>query len=413
MYNPFFLNPKVWQHLHVGPLSPYVDAFAQYLLEQGYATSSAYDKLHVVAKLSRWLEEHDLSVKALNEQHIAAFLHQLHRRQQRAQRGDLTTVQALLQQLRSCGIIETSPTTIDNSALAQLERDFAQYLTRERGLTPATVINYVPVARRFLTTRFGNGSLELGELDGQDVTHFVLNQASHYSPRSAQLMTTALRSFFRFLRLRGALPLDLMAAVPTVASWRCAEVPKYLQPDQIEQLLLSCPRRTAVGLRDYAILLLLARLGLRAGELARLSLDDIDWHAGWLTVRGKGSRLAQLPLPVDVGDALASYLRDGRPKCTTRCVFVRSRAPYLGFAGASAIDCIVRVAITRAGLKPTLRGAHLLRHSLATRMLRQGASMAEIGQILRHRLPQTTEIYAKVDQTALRALAQPWPGEQA
>lgn len=170
-------------------------------------------------------------------------------------------------------------------------------------------------------------------------------------------MATALRSFFRFLRLHGALTLDLTAAVPTVASWRCAEVPKYLQPEQVEQLLLSCNRRTAVGQRDYAILLLLARLGLRAGELAQLSLDDIDWHAGLLTVRGKGSRLAQLPLPIDVGEALVSYLRDGRPACTTRCVFVRSCAPYLGFVGASGIDCIVRRAITRAGLKPTLRGA--------------------------------------------------------
>jgi integrase len=180
----------------------------------------------------------------------------------------------------------------------------------------------------------------------------------------------------------------------------------------VEQLLRCCDRDRVAGQRDYTVLLLLARLGLRAGEVVHLHLDDIDWRAGRLHVRGKGGRSDVLPLPTDVGEALATYLRGGRPRCSTRRVFVRARAPYAGFASSAAIDSIVRRALQRAGLEPPRKGAHLLRHSLATGMLRDGASLAEIGQLLRHRLPQTTEIYAKVDPVALSALAQPWPGER-
>jgi site-specific recombinase XerD len=204
---------------------------------------------------------------------------------------------------------------------------------------------------------------------------------------------------------------DLSSAVPAVANWRLSEVPKFIAPRQVEQLLHSCNLGHSTEQRDYTVLLLLARLGLRAGEVVHLCLEDIDWHTGLLHVRGKGGRADTLPLPVDVGEALAIYLRNGRPRCRTRRVFVRARAPYTGFASSVAIDSILRRALRRAGLEPPRKGAHLLRHSLATEMLRNGASMAEIGQLLRHHLPQTTEIYAKVDSRALGALAQPWPGE--
>jgi site-specific recombinase XerD len=223
-------------------------------------------------------------------------------------------------------------------------------------------------------------------------------------------MVTALRSFLRFLYQRGDITSDLASALPSVANWRLSHLPKSLLPEQVERLLASCDRQTAIGRRDFAILLLLARLGLRAGEVVALTLEDLDWEAGAFTVHGKGNRREQLPLPEDAGDALVDYLRHGRPPCTSRRVFIRGRAPHQGFSSSVAVCDVVRRALVRAGLNPPFKGAHLLRHSLATSMLRGGASLGEIGDILRHCRPETTQIYAKVDLDALRALTPPWPG---
>jgi site-specific recombinase XerD len=214
----------------------------------------------------------------------------------------------------------------------------------------------------------------------------------------------------RYLRYRGDLATNLAASVPSVACWSLSEIPKYLEPIQVQCILDHCDQKTATGLRDYAILLLLARLGLRAGEVAFLMLEDIDWEAGQITVHGKGGRSALFPLPVDVGEAVAAYLQNGRPTCSSRSVFVTGRAPRLGLPGPGNISSIARRALARAGIDSHHKGAHRLRHSLATQMLRQGASLAEIGEVLRHRNPNTTAIYAKVDLTALRTLALPWPG---
>jgi site-specific recombinase XerD len=222
-------------------------------------------------------------------------------------------------------------------------------------------------------------------------------------------MTTAFRSFFRFLFQRGELQADLAASVPTVANWRLSTVPKYLVPKEAKRVLKACNRRTAVGRRDYAILLLLARLGLRAGEVVALQLEDVNWRAGEILVRGKGLLHDRMPLPSNVGQALVSYLRRDRPRCQTRRVFVCRKAPRRGFANPSTLSTIVRRALTRADLHPPLKGAHLLRHSLATSMLRSGAKMGEIAEILRHQALNTTEIYAKVDFEGLRSLAHPWP----
>jgi integrase/recombinase XerD len=242
------------------------------------------------------------------------------------------------------------------------------------------------------------------------MTTFVLGHARTMSPRYAQGMVSALRSICRFLRQRGAIDHDLAAAMPSVSDWRLATIPKYLNPEEVERVLETCDRQTAVGRRDYAILLLLARLGLRAGEIIALELDDIHWRAGEILVRSS-KRLPQdqLPLVAELGDALATYLRRDRPPHITRHVFLCTRAPRRGFANPSTVSAIVRRALARAGLSPMLKGAHLFRHSLATRMLRHGASLPEIGVVLRHRTVQTTEIYAKVDLDGLRALAQPWP----
>jgi len=405
-----FSDSKAWQRMHVGPLGPYIDTFAQHLLQQGYAVWTIIDKLRVVTKLSQWLEFHQLGLGALDEQQVTAFIHQLHQREHRTYHGDHTTLRMFLEHMRSCGILPVSVPKVEANALVLLEQDFIQYLREQRGLSAATLHNYLPFARCFLSERFGQGAVELKRLSTSDVSEFVLRHAPKLGPACAKLMVTALRSFFRFLHQSGQLDMDLANAVPTVAHWCLSTLPKYLEPEQVDQLLQSCDQNTTLGQRNHTVLLLLARLGLRAGEVVKLSLDDIDWHAGLLTVRGKGSQVDQLPLQMDVGEALATYLSQGRPICTTRRVFVRSRAPYVGFASSVAIDSIVRRALKRAGLTPLHQGAHLLRHSLATRMLRQGASLTEIGQVLRHRLRQTTEIYAKIDQATLGALAQPWPG---
>lgn len=393
-----------------GPLAPFADSIAQRLHEQGYAPWTVRDKLRVVAKLSHWLDEHRLPVEVLDEHRVCAFLQEFQEEERRACHGDRTTLRGLLKQLSDDGVIPEPRDAADVGARAEIVQEFSRYLTQQRGLSAATIANYVAVVGRFLSHRFGETPVDLAALQARDLIGFVLAQARRLSPKPAQLVVTALRGFLRFLYQRGQIAVDLAAGVPTVADWRLARVPKYLPPEQVELLLERCDQRTVVGQRDYSILLLLARLGLRAGEVVHLCLDDVDWTEGLLTVRGKGGRWRQLPVPVDVGEAMARYLRWGRPPCTTRRVFVRLRAPHAGFAGSVAIDCIVSRALARAGLNPPSRGAHLLRHSLATGMLRKGASLAEIGQLLGHRLPQSTEIYAKVDERALADLAQPWPG---
>jgi site-specific recombinase XerD len=319
----------------------------------------------------------------------------------------------LLGYLREIGAVPDPPVEVEDTPLRRLEDDFVRYLVEERGLSRSTGERRVPLIRSFLLAHFGAGPLSLGALQPADVTRFFLRYTRSKSrlgrPRHPKSMVSALRSFFRFLLVRGDITLDLAAAVPRVATWRDSGLPKSLPPEQVRQLLASCDRSQPVGERDYALLLLLARLGLRAGEVLAMRLEDLDWQAGEILVRGKGQRLERLPMPRDVGKALVAYLRR-RPSCAAREVFVRTRAPYRGLANDAGIDSIVRRALQRAGLDPPLKGAHLLRHSLATDMLRRGASMGEIGQILRHRRPSTTEIYAKVDVEALRTLATPWPG---
>jgi site-specific recombinase XerD len=243
-----------------------------------------------------------------------------------------------------------------------------------------------------------------------DISRFVLRYANKSSRGRAKLMVTGLRSFFRFLRMHGYISTDLASVVPTVANWQCATLPNWIPPGDVEHLLRSCDQSTTSGQRNYTILLLLARLGLRSGEVVNMTLDDINWEAGEIRVGGKSRRLDRLPLPKDVGEALARYLCQGRSRCSTRRVFVRMRAPVCGFMGSGAIYSMVQRAFDRAGLHPSHKGPHILRHSLATNMLRQGASLAEIGEVLRHRDLATTQIYAKVDLEALSKIAHPWPG---
>ena len=324
-------------------------------------------------------------------------------------RGDPATAQQLLQYLRERGHTAPAVPAIDVHPAAAVVRDFEAFLRSERGLSTATVVSYVTVVRRFLHERFARKALRLEQLRAQELHCFVVREVQRVSRTHGKIVITALRSFMRFLLLRGAVRTDLARTLPGVATWRLSHLPRSLLPGQVERLLACCDRGSPSGTRDYAILLLLARLGLRGGEVLNMTLEDLDWERGELVVRGKGPRLERLPLPADVGSALARYLCEVRPPCATRRVFVRMDAPRQGLA-QSGVCCVVRRALARAGLDPERKGAHLLRHSLATNLLRRGASLSEIGQLLRHRQPTTTQIYAKVDIEALRGIALPWPG---
>jgi site-specific recombinase XerD len=396
------------RRLQDNPLVSHLAPFATSLVENGYVKSSVQSKLSLLASFGQWLERRRLSITDFDEQLAERFI-VYKRRKGRVHRGNRETLLQFLDHLRKRDAVPGPTPTRDDSPLAAILTRYERHLRSERGLAAATVINYLPCIRKFLMERFREKPLVVREVRSSDVSDFLLRHAATMSPRRAQLVTAAFRSFFRFLFQDGELQVNLALSVPSVADRRLATVPKYLSPDQVERVLGTCNRQTATGRRDYAILLLLARLGLRAGEVVSLQLDDVDWRAGELLVRGKGLLHDRMPLPIDVGEALTAYLRMDRPSCKTRRVFVCMKAPRSGFAGPSTLSTIVRRALDRADLYPALRGAHVLRHSLATTMLRSGASMNEIGEILRHRNPSTTEIYAKLDFEGLRTLAHPWP----
>ena len=409
MTDQFFTNPRVLYRLHAVPLGSWVDSFAARLSEQGYAKSSIKYRIRLLSILSRWMHRGRIGIRDLDEQTTIKFLKYL-RRKRRIQRGDMPTLRMLLAYLRQLDVIPTPALEVDDSKIGCIVHEFSNYLLQERGLSQASLNNYLPVVRRFLEKRFGTQSVLLEEIDQTDISHFVLQNVHKLSRGRAKLMVTALRSFFRFLQLRGEINTNLATVVPTVSNWRFTTLPKWIPPEQVEDLLKSCNQSTIAGQRNYTILLLLARLGLRSGEIVTMTLDDINWEAGEIIVGGKSRRQDRLPLPKDVGETLAKYLRYGRPRCSTRQVFVRMKAPLHGFMNSSAIYSMVRRSFDHAGIHPAQKGPHILRHSLATNMLRKGASLGEIGEILRHRSICTTQIYAKVDLEALRKIAQSWPG---
>ena len=318
-------------------------------------------------------------------------------------------LQKFLAHLRQSGTVPMPQPRLPRDAKSRLEHAFVDYLAKERGVCEATIDNYRHEVVRFLAYCCTRGSLTPVRIAAKDLNAFVLQRARQVRPRRAKLTVTALRSFCQFLQFRGDLTHDLTGAILTVPNWRLTSVPPSLAPRDVRRLLRHCDQRTPTGQRNFTILLILARLGLRASEVMLMTLDDIDWEAGQVVVRGKGSRHEDLPLPRDVGAAIATYLRRWRPPCTTRRLFVRVRAPIRGFRTYEAISSIVKRALARTGLHPPTRGAHLLRFTLATNVLRRGGSLAEVAEILRHRHPDTTALYAKVDVHALRTVAPRWP----
>jgi len=409
MIENFYPNSIVVQRLQAGPLNAHIDTFAQQLFDEGYALWTVKYSVRLLADFTTWMQQQGLAITELAELSVHNFFQ--HRYQlRRPHRDDRAILKKLLAYLRTVGVIAAPVKAVGDPAYASIMQAFQQYLAFQRNLAPSTIHHYLNTVACFLNQCFGARPPNPDALCAQDVTDFMLQQARRYSAGQTQLIATALRSFFRFLLQQALITTDLAQCVPAPARRRLSTLPKFISADDVELLLHCVDQKTPEGRRNYAILQLLARLGLRAAEVADLTLNDLDWDAGEIIVRGKGGRYDRLPLPDEVGQALANYLRDGRPSCSTRRVFVRHRAPQRGFANGEAVGTIVHRALDRAGLHPAHKGAHLLRHSLATRLLRNGASLAEIGELLRHRDLNTTQIYAKVDESALRRLALPWPG---
>jgi integrase/recombinase XerD len=403
------INPELVRV--TGPLSPFREGFGIWLETAGYSRKMRAVHLRLMGDLSCWLGEREETIAGLSTPLLAEFIAG---RRAAGQRTGLSmrALRPLAEYLRGTGAVLAEEPAPPSGPVEEAIAEYASYLRAERGLAAGTIEHQTVLVRPFLAGRVREGGFkDLEPLTAADVQAFVLDCARSVSPARVQRTGTALRSLLRFLHLRGVTVCPLAGAVPAAAGWKLSGLPRHLTQQEAARMVESCDLATVTGRRDRAVLLLLARMGLRAGEAAGLRLDDIDWRSGEFTVRGKGSRHERLPLPPDVGEALASYLRDGRPaRGRNREVFAGIRAPHRPLT-RGAVTQIAARASQRCSLGTVF--AHRLRHTAAAGMLRGGASLEEIGQVLRHQRTLTTAIYAKVDYEALRGLARPWPGDAA
>lgn len=387
-----------------GAMGPFVEHYRSRLEQVGYTPGSTRGKLKELGRLGRWMADRGVAVEALDEDKIQEFIADLRFRGERRV-PSLRSFVVLLEMLREQQVVaeRVAPAL---TALDVLIGRYRDWMIEDRGLAAATVLRNENLARRFLQQRLTGDDVDVAGLTGATVSTFLLVECGRVSVGSAKGRVAELRSLLRFLYVEGLTPIPLAASVPPVAGWRHTTIPKSVTAQQVQDLLNGCDRTRAVGIRDFAILMLVARLGLRSAEVAQVELGDIGWRVGELTVRGKARRRDRLPLPVDVGDAVATYLQTGRPGCDDRHVFLTVKAPHRAIRPDLVSD-VVRRACRRAGFEPV--GAHRLRHGLATTMLANGAALVEISQVLRHQDLATTAIYAKVDIASLRQVALPWP----
>jgi len=398
--------------IRISPLAGFAEGYGAELTQLGYAPASVRLQLKVLADLSDWLLGQGMAAADLRGSDLDRFLR--HRRAAGSTRyASIRAVRPVLDYLQR---FEVVPRQARDAVLdpvdVMLDR-FWRYLTIERALAAVTARSYLDMVRPFVQGRLSVDcrALNLERLNAADIISFVVTRCPRQSRGAAKLTVTVLRSFLWFLHLDGVIEESLLSAVPSVAGRRLVGLPKGLAPDQVRSLFASCDDTTRRGCRDIAVLTLLVRLGMRSGEVAKLRLDDIDWRAGEIIVRSKANSIERIPLPPDVGRAVAQYLQRGRPvSAQGRAVFVRVKAPHRHLSSCG-VSSVVADAAKRAGLGRV--HAHRLRHTAATQMLRAGASLSEIGQLLRHRRALTTAIYAKVDHDALRMIARPWPGDAA
>jgi site-specific recombinase XerD len=401
-----FIDPNLLERLSIGPLAPYLGAYLARIEKDGFSPSSVPCQAYAIARFSRWLDQQKIQLKDIDESILRRFLDRdagiMHR-------PEPETIRRLLLMLRENRVTSAEP-PITFTPIQECVEEYKDYLLRQRGISERSLPNYLSYVEQFLSDRFDEGTPKCEEITAQDATEFVRVHTSRLSSGRAKLVVTALRSFFRYLLHQDRITVDLSRCVLPVALWSRSTLPKFLPPGTVQHLLRQQDRKTPIGRRNYAILLVLARLGLRAGEVVRLNLEDLDWEQGIVRICRKPGRWTVLPLPEDVGAVIAHYLHVDRPHCSSRRVFVRHNAPLRGFADTITVSSIVRRALIRAGIDSARTGAHLLRHTLAVDLLRNGASLNEIGDVLGHRSPNTTAVYAKVDLAALRTVALPWPG---
>lgn len=392
-----------------GPLEPFADGYRDVLIQRGYVSTTVVSYLFSFARVSRWLAEQGLASVDLDPARIDRFLADIEDR--RRHRVDRTVPRGMTSMLAYLRDVDVVPTVVvrDSTPSVELLDRFAEYLSSERGLAANTILGYRRFAGAFLTDCLP-GSGDPAALTAKDVHGFVLEQAQQRGAGSLNNVVTALRSLLRFLYVQAYTPSSLASAAPWAVARSGRGSTRLLSSTDVDRLLGSCDRRTSTGRRDYAIVTVLARLGLRANEMACLAVDDIDWRAGVVTVHGKGNRVERLPLPSDVGAAIAAYCRRGRPRNGCRAVFLNSHAPH-GPLCSSAVSHVVVRACGRAGLPPAY--SHRLRHSTAAALRRAGAPLLEIAQILRHAHPVTTAGYAHEDVAALASIARRWPGGAA
>ncbi|MBB2984789.1 site-specific recombinase XerD [Paraburkholderia tropica] len=331
----YYRRPRLLVQLREGPLGNYIDLFADQLHHEGHCQQGAWRNLHVVCDFSHWLARKHIAVYEVDEQTVSSYL-SFRRRHLRAsvfERPALMRMLALLREIGASPSAQARPLGFADL----VEQDFVRHLQHDQGLARVTVIRHLPVLRMFLREKQIDSTTSISQLTARDLMDFIERHVGDHSPRSAQIMCWTLRCFARFLRYRGYVTCDLAASVPSIRRWTLSSLPTYLRPDQIQSVLDACHRDTPLGCRDYAVLLLLARLGLRSNEITLLNLADINWCAGTLTINGKGRRRAELPLPNEVGSAMADYLEHGRPQSNSRRVFVRQLAPHRGFASSSSV----------------------------------------------------------------------------
>jgi integrase/recombinase XerD len=394
-----------------GCVQPYLVGFAAEMASAGYTSLSAADYMRSAAHLGRWMDSRNIGISRLNEAAIGRFAR--HRCQcpgagrhgHRPSRRTVARVRRFAQHLGQLGLAPL-PTMRSPRPLPYPLVGFRAWMTHHRGAKPRTIDRHEGLIEKMLPALGSNPTT----YDAALVRQTLLQTVKGLSPGYAKTYVVALRVFLRFLAAHGQCRSQLDRAVPTVPEWRLSALPRYLETDDIERVIASCDLSKPWGIRDRAILLLLARLGLRAGDITAMRLEDLDWPAGTVRVFGKGRREVCLPLPQDAGEALIEYLVKVRPSVDTDRVFLCVNAPVRPFVSSSSISDIVRFALQRAGIQdPPSRGAHLLRHSAATAMLRSGASPDLIATVLRHQSSDTTAYYAKVDVELLRQIAQPWP----
>lgn len=392
-----------------GPLASHASGFRAELTRLGYTASAAKKHHYLLAHLSRWLDEQGLDLAEVVTPRVDPFFG-ARRAAGVANLRTRASLAPLVAYLGGQGLLPAYEAPAPSGDAERAVEGFRRYLTRERGLVEGTVRFYVHIAGLLVAERATGDAVRLSSLSAREVTAFTTRVCDRRGLSSCRQAVSALRSFLRFLALEGVVAVGLDDAVLSVAGWN-PSLPRAISSKDVARLLASCDRRRGVGRRDFVILLLLARLGLRGGEVVTMELGDIHWRVGEVTVRGKGRRQERLPLPAEVGQALAAYLQRGRPASENRRVFLRSVAPFVGFAATGALRGVLQRACARAGLAYV--SPHRLRHTMATEMLRAGATLAEIGQVLRHHAAVTTATYAKVDHDQLRIVARPWPGGSA